>query len=215
MACVQGRWYGLYPASGIELIETEFDAASGTLTATKLTGNDFVRAGRVTWTASDSSCQVVSSLWAGAFTPRWDPCVMSVEDRDHMTVTLKRSDGDESLMFVRASLPLLMQWEEPGSPAAGFIHAMFACGLQLEDMRTSIVESLWEVLHHTQGTVLLDQLLLLLPLLMLGGTQLIGVPWRALLTFAPSPPPMTGGLFLSCAPKQTPHPQRPQEGMLV
>merc|ERR1712070_855535 len=86
---MQGRWYGLYQMSGIELIETEFDASSGLLTATKLTGNDHVRAGRVTWTASQASCQVVSSLWPGAFTPRWDPCEMSVQDRDHMTITIK------------------------------------------------------------------------------------------------------------------------------
>jgi hypothetical protein len=134
LSSLQGRWYGLYPASGIELIETKYDARTGELSATKLTGNSFVRAGRVTWKASVSSCEVVSSMWAGVYTPRWDPCTMDVTDRDHMTVTLKIPEDDEHLMFVRATLPLLFQWEVAESPMINFGFAMHMCGLQVEDL---------------------------------------------------------------------------------
>ena len=54
------------------------------LTGTKLTGNQFVRAGRATWTISATSCHVVSSLWAGVYTPRWEACRVDVIDGDHM-----------------------------------------------------------------------------------------------------------------------------------
>ena len=47
LASMAGTWYGLYPASGVELLELAFDAASATLSGVKLTGNQFVRAGRV------------------------------------------------------------------------------------------------------------------------------------------------------------------------
>ena len=49
LVALQGVWFGVYPASGIELVELRYDASKGMLTGTKLTGNQFVRAGRVSW----------------------------------------------------------------------------------------------------------------------------------------------------------------------
>jgi hypothetical protein len=43
-------------------------------------------------------------------------------------------------------------------------------------MRTSLVESLWEVFHHSQVTVLVDQFLILVVILFVGGVQLMGAP---------------------------------------
>ena len=47
LVSLQGVWFGLYPASGVELVEVTWDAGRGLLLGTKLTGNQFVRAGRV------------------------------------------------------------------------------------------------------------------------------------------------------------------------
>lgn len=49
LVSLQGVWFGLYPASGVELVEVTWDAGRGLLLGTKLTGNQFVRAGRVSW----------------------------------------------------------------------------------------------------------------------------------------------------------------------
>ena len=90
--------------------------------------------------------------------------------------------------------PPSLRWDNPSSPSHGFHRAMAICGVDPEDASTSAVEALLEaprhreagggwrrrvhtrcaceqVLHHTQGTVLLDQLLLLAPLLLLGSWQ--------------------------------------------
>ena len=90
---LQGIWYGLYPASAVDLVEVAYDASSGVLSGTKLTGNQFVRAGRVSWEVTATSCKVVSSVWAGAFTPRWDPCKFVQIDADHFDVSLPLDDG--------------------------------------------------------------------------------------------------------------------------
>jgi len=170
---LQGRWYGLYPASGVELLEATLEPSTGVLSGVKLTGNSFVGAGRVSWTVSSTSCKVVSSLWQGVYTPRWDPCKLLVIDEDHMQLVLSMGeDAEEVLSFVRATLPLLLDWEDANSPTHGFFAAMLRCGLEPEETATSLIESLMETLHHTHGTVLLDQVLLFLPLAMLGAWQL-------------------------------------------
>ena len=55
---VAGRVVWPYPASGIELVEIQYDASKGMLTGTKLTGNQYVRAGRVSGgcAAAQSAC---------------------------------------------------------------------------------------------------------------------------------------------------------------
>ena len=67
LGAMQGVWYASYPASGLELIDARLDHATGeaTLSGTKLTGNQFVGAGRVSWEATPTSCLVVSSAYAG------------------------------------------------------------------------------------------------------------------------------------------------------
>ena len=62
LVALQGVWFGVYPASGIELVELRYDASKGMLTGTKLTGNQYVRAGRVSWEVTQTTCRVVSSL---------------------------------------------------------------------------------------------------------------------------------------------------------
>jgi hypothetical protein len=76
LSAMQGIWYGMYPASGVELLELKYEPQKETLVATKLTGNQFVQAGRVTWEATPTGCRVVSSVWANVHTPRWDPCTV-------------------------------------------------------------------------------------------------------------------------------------------
>lgn len=77
LSSMQGTWFGLYPASGIELLELRYNTSLSTLQGTKLTGNQFVRAGRISWEATRSGCRVVSSQWANVYTPRWDACTLS------------------------------------------------------------------------------------------------------------------------------------------
>lgn len=173
LAALQGRWYGIYPASGIELIEASYDASANVLTGTKLTGNDFVRAGRASWKVSLGTCKVVSSLWQGVYSPRWDSCKLRVLDADHLQILLPLGDDvEEVLNFVRATLPQLLQWDEAQSPTHGFYKAMVHCGISPEDATTTLFESLREALHHTHGTVIIDQLLLVIPFLLIGGWQL-------------------------------------------
>jgi len=173
LVALQGVWFGVYPASGIELVELRYDASKGMLTGTKLTGNQYVRAGRVSWEVTQTTCRVVSSLWAGVYTPRWDPCRLTIADSDHMSVTLSLGEGEEEVLnFVRAKLPLLLDWEDPNSPAYGFSDAMRRCNLPMEEPGSSVLSELWEALHHSKHTVLLDQGLLLFPLVLLGGYQM-------------------------------------------
>jgi len=152
LTALQGIWYGLYPASGIELVEVKYHSSKSTLVATKLTGNDFVGAGRVTWEISPpsgsegTSCKVVSSLWQHVYTPRWDACSVEVEDVDHMAVTLHLGhEGKEVISFVRAVLPALLRWDDPLSPTHGFHRSMVICGVDAEDESTSVLEAFFEV----------------------------------------------------------------------
>ena len=170
---LQGVWFGVYPASGIELVELRYDTAKGMLTGIKLTGNQYVRAGRASFEVTQTTCRVVSSLWAGVYTPRWDPCRLTIADSDHMSVALSLGEGEEEVLnFVRAKLPLLLDWEDPNSPAYGFSDAMRRCNLPMEEPGSSVLSELWEALHHSKNTVLLDQGLLLFPLVLLGGYQM-------------------------------------------
>jgi len=173
LVALQGVWFGVYPASGIELVELRYDASKGMLTGIKLTGNQYVRAGRVSWEVTQTTCRVVSSLWAGVYTPRWDPCRLTIADSDHMSVALSLGEGEEEVLnFVRAKLPLLLDWEDPNSPAYGFSDAMRRCNMPMEEPTSSVLSELWEALHHSKNTVLLDQGLLLFPLVLLGGYQM-------------------------------------------
>ena len=172
LAALQGKWYGLYHAAGIELIEATYDASTRTLTGTKLTGGDYVRAGRVTWEMTTNNCRIVSSLYKNAFTPRWDECNVKVTDRDHFAVTLDDGiGGEEELHFVRGTIPLLLQWQEPRSPTYGVYEAMQRCGIGPVEPKVSLLSALNEMIHHTHGTVVLDQILLLLPLLFMLGVR--------------------------------------------
>lgn len=174
LVAMQGTWYALYPASGLELVDVQYGAASGataakaTLRGTKMTGNQYVRAGRLSWEATATSCSVVSSLYAGAYTPRWDPCELTMHDSDHMTVSLGGSAEDD-ILLVRATAPLLFGWEEHGSPLWGFAAAFDLCGIATESGLASTWAALGAALHGSGGTVVLDQALLFLPLLLLGG----------------------------------------------
>jgi hypothetical protein len=151
LPAMQGIWYGLYPANGVELLELTWDAPSETLSATKLTGNSFVRAGRVSWAATPSGCRVVSSLYAGAFAPRWDPCVLTMFGHDHMSVDLG-AEG-EGLAFVRAKTHLLFEWAEERSPAHGLAEAFTVCELDVQDAQASLTQWLSEQLHHSAEAV--------------------------------------------------------------
>lgn len=179
---MQGVWYGIYQSNGIELVEAVYEAEKGVLRGTKLAGNHFVRAGRITWEASESLCHVVSSKWAGVYTPQWDPCKFTIIDSDNFIITLPLGGGEEEILpFVRASLPLLLDWDEPGSPLFGFGQVMGTCGLEIDETGQSFFSELMSWFHHSANTVIIDQALLLLPLLMLGGWQAAGPqalsPW--------------------------------------
>jgi len=170
---LQGIWYGLYPASGVDLIEVVYDNSANTLRATKLTGNQFVRAGRVSWEVTPTSCKVVSSLWAGSYTPRWDPCRFTQIDADHFDVALPlEGGGEEVLTFVRATLTTLLEWDASSSPTFGFDIIFDGCGLEQQDFSSSWMDGVWKSFHLSRNTVILDQVLLLFPLLLLGGWQL-------------------------------------------
>jgi len=175
LPAMSGIWYGVYPASGVELLELQYNASTSTLSGTKLTGNQFVRAGRVSWEATRSGCRVVSSQWANVYTPRWDACSLTMWD-DHITIDLG-GGGEEELTFVRARAPLLFEWEERRAPTYGFSAAFDRCEVPIEDGFAAFIGRLWSDLHHSRHTVVLDQILLLFPLLLLGGWQ-ISTPQR-------------------------------------
>lgn len=178
LAAMAGIWYGLYPASGIDLLEVTYDPTSLTLSGKKLTGNQFVQAGRVSWEATPSGCRVVSSAWAGQFTPRWDPCTLTMWE-DRMEINLGSETPEDTLHFVRARASLLLDWDEPRAPMYGLGEAFARCGVEVEIAATSLLESYLHALHHSEMTVVLDQLLMvgllvLLPLLLVslsGGTD--------------------------------------------
>lgn len=81
-------------------VEARYDSTRRTLVAKKLTGNDFVGAGKVTWEISAPSgsdgaaCKVVSSLWQHVFTPRWDACSVEVRSAPCPLSPPTRAAGD-------------------------------------------------------------------------------------------------------------------------
>lgn len=173
LPAMQGIWYGLYPASGVELLELRYNTSTSMLTGTKLTGNQFVRAGRVSWEASSTSCRVVSSQWANVYTPRWDPCTLTMWE-DHISIDMGAAggSGEEDLTFVRARAPLLFEWDEKRAPTYGFATAFERCDVPVEDGLHAYLALLWNELHHSEHTVVLDQILIFFPLLLVGGWQL-------------------------------------------
>jgi hypothetical protein len=68
----------------VSQVEARYDPTTRTLVAKKLTGNDFVGAGKVTWEmtapsgSEAASCKVVSSMWQHVYTPRRDACSVEV-----------------------------------------------------------------------------------------------------------------------------------------
>ena len=108
----------------------------------------------------------------GAYTPRWDPCRLRIGDADHVEVVLPLGNGEEEVLaFVRATAPLLLEWEDESSPARGFARVFDACGLP-PPAGSSLFAGLADWLHHSQHTVVVDQALILFPALLLGGWQL-------------------------------------------
>lgn len=169
LAAMPGIWFGLYPASGIELLELKYDPTTETLSATKLTGNQFIRAGRLSWEATPVGCRVVSSMWSGVYTPRWDPCTLTMYE-DHLSVQL--GDGEEEeLTFVRASIHNLFEWDERRSPTYDFAAIFARCALDIEDAGASYADMVREWLHHSSTTFVLDQVLLVFPVALIGGWQ--------------------------------------------
>lgn len=161
LAAMAGIWYGLYPASGVDLLELTYDPATSTLSGTKLTGNHFVQAGRVSWEATPSGCRVVSSLWAGQFTPRWDPCTLTMWE-DRISIDLgANEDPEDTLSFVRARAQLLLDWDEPRAPTHGIGDAFAMCDIEVEEGVMTRPEALLHWLHHSELTVVLDQLLMM------------------------------------------------------
>ena len=182
LPAMAGIWYGLYPAGGVELLELRYDPRSSTLSGTKLTGNQFVRAGRVSFEATPKGCRVVSSMWAGAYAPRWDPCSLTMWE-DHISIDLGGSE-EEQLTFVRAKAPLLFEWDEPRAPTYE-LAAMFAsCDVRIEDgfsFGGKSLSNIWEELHHGEHTAVLDQALVFFPMLLVGGWQLSSTNQQPLL----------------------------------
>ena len=170
LVAMSGTWYGLYPASGVELLEMVYNASTGVLSATKLTGNQYVRAGRVSWEATPSPCRVVSSLWANAYTPRWDPCTLTMWP-DAMAVDL--GEEEHELRFVRAKARHLFAWDDPRASTFRFAEVFDACGVSVApSWWAELASELSSTLHHSHSTVVLDQILLFLPALLIGGWQL-------------------------------------------
>ena len=169
LAAMAGRWYGVYPAGGLELLEMEYDASASTLRSKKLTGNSFVPAGQVSWEATPVGCKVASSLYAGRFTVHWDPCSLTMLGHDQMQVDL--GSENEGLSFVRAKLPLLLAWDDENAPTRG-LHAHFEmCDIPAEEATASFREWVMGSLHHSSQAVILDQFLMLFPFMLLAGWQ--------------------------------------------
>ena len=163
-----GIWYGLYPSPGVELVELRYNPSTQTLTATKLTGNRFVPAGKVSWEATPHGCQVVSSVWSGVYTPRWDDCSLTMwEDR----MTLELGPGDDGLDFVRARHQPLLEWDNPRAPTYALAGHFEACGIEMVDSVASLFDQFRQWLHHSHRTVVLDQVLVCTPVVLVGGWQ--------------------------------------------
>ena len=98
------------------------------------------------------------------------PCRLRIGDADHVEVVLPLGNGEEEVLaFVRATAPLLLEWEDESSPAR--LRARPRRGLP-PPAGSSLFAGLADWLHHSQHTVVVDQALILFPALLLGGWQL-------------------------------------------
>lgn len=102
---------------------------------------------------------------------------------DHISIDLGGGE-EEELTFVRATALLLFEWEERRAPTYGFAAAFERCDVPIEDGFTAYLGRLWGDLHHSQHTVVLDQILLFFPLLLVGGWQLSTPSRQPLLALA-------------------------------
>lgn len=164
LGLLPGTWLGLYPTGSLELVIVREDDRRGDmiLVATKLTGNAYMRSGRVSWEATTKACRVQSSEHPGAFVPRWDTCSISVHDADHFTVHLQLpgAHGDR-IDFVRALQSHVLAWDQPQSPTFRLGTAIEACG-----SRTASWSWVLDELSSTgRKAVIVDQLLITLPVL--------------------------------------------------
>ena len=94
---------------------------------------------------------------------------------DHITIDMGEGEGEDAdLTFVRARTPLLFQWDERRSPTYGLDDAFAMCHINTEEASGVLLDALYRTIHHSDSTVVLDQLLVaflvvLVPLLMSGG----------------------------------------------
>jgi hypothetical protein len=105
--------------------------------------------------------------------------------KDHISIDFGTGSGEE-LSFVRAQLPLLLEWDERRSPLHGFAFAFERCGVPPEDGLASLAARALRSFHHSMSTVVLDQALVVFPMLLLGGWQLSAETHRPLIIFAAS-----------------------------
>ena len=91
---------------------------------------------------------------------------------DHISIDIGGSEEEDALTFVRARTPLLFAWDERRSPVYGFGEWFDRCDVTVEDGIATFLNAMWERIHHSQHTILLDQALVFVPLLLLGGWQL-------------------------------------------
>ena len=169
LSAMAGRWYGAYPASGLELLEMEYDASTSTLRARKLTGNNFVPAGQISWEATPVGCKIASSMYAGRFTVQWDRCSLTMVEHDEMLVDLGAES--DTLTFVRAKLPLLLAWDDEHASTRGLLSHFEMCDIPTEEAAFSIREWAMERLHHSWQSVIVDQALAVFPFVLLAGWQ--------------------------------------------
>ena len=170
LAAMAGTWYALNPASnGVELIEARYDSASSTLSGVKMTGNEYVPAGKVSWEATPKGCRVVSSQYAGRFNARWDQCSLTMNGHNHMSIDFG-APGD-GLSFVRALAPMLLEWDDDRTPVHGLAAAFADCSIPLLEARDTTLHYFLRALHHSGQSVVLDQILVLVPLLLIGWRQ--------------------------------------------
>lgn len=174
---LSGTWLAMLPSSGLELVHVALeeprigraddDNARGTagrpnerkLVATKLTGNERMKAGRRSWEVGEQAdwCRIQSSEYAGAFLPRWDSCELIVHDRDHITIRL----AHETVEYVRAERRLILSWPARKASTYGVGAALRSCGLDSE-------RGAWlDALDVGRRAVLTDQLLLCAPFALL------------------------------------------------
>ena len=76
--------------------------------------------------------------------------------------------------LVRARAPLLLAWDEPRSPTHGVSDAFAICSVDIEEPTNALLEALYRTIHQSYSTVVLDQLIVaifivLAPLFLSGG----------------------------------------------